>query len=327
MRTLGFVLIAVSLTGCNSALGIDEPDVEMAPPPGGLLAPYVGNVDGDVFADLVLWSSNGHWYIDQQVDGFGGWNQAVRAPAGPAPASAVSVPGLYDDDELTDLALWSQDGLWRIDLASNGFGSWDETRRMPALPDARPVPANYDGDAGGRVELAVWSEGTWYIHTGATDDTGWDLPVVGVDGVASHLAPADYDRDGTTDLSMLSVDGVWRIDLAANGFGSWDREPTGYGLGDLVPVPADYDGDGQADLSIKTGTGYWLRDNSTSPNPGWEGTVHETGDATAVPAPADYDGDGCAEIAVVTDREWHIESTRDGLDDNMPIAWDHTIKF
>src|SRR5689334_5920233 len=55
-------------------------------------------------------------------------------------------PADYDGDGKADLGFKTLDGHWRIDLAKNGFGRWDES--YPGFGDSRfhAVPADYDGD-------------------------------------------------------------------------------------------------------------------------------------------------------------------------------------
>ena len=75
----------------------------------------------------------------------------------------VSVPGDYDGDGTTDLAIFRKaTALWLIRRSSNltTFSlNWGNT-----LVGDVPVPADYDGD--GRIDIAVYrrSTGQWFIR-------------------------------------------------------------------------------------------------------------------------------------------------------------------
>ena len=125
----------------------------------------------------------------------------------------MPVPGDYDGDGTTDLAVWRPStGTWYILKSSDTYSyatylafQWGDQ----AAGDA-PVPGDYDGD--GKTDLAVWrpSTGTWYwlqssdaYSYGTYGAVQWGEP-----GGGDVPVPGDYDGDGTTDSGgVAAVDG------------------------------------------------------------------------------------------------------------------------
>ena len=111
-------------------------------------------------------------------------------------------------------------------------------------------------------------------------------------------APADYDGDGTADLTVVHGGTNWYIE----GFSPF---PFGFGYPGGLMVPADYDGDGTDDLaSIDPATWNWrIRYSSSSTT-----TNFQFGFAGCVPVPGDYNGNGLTELAVVSTNNfnWYI---------------------
>ena len=226
------------------------------------------------------------------------------------------VPKDYDGDGKDDISIKFDDGRWRIDYASNGFGTWDATFTGYGGTDSIAVPADYDGD--GKDDLSVKTNaGNWSIDYASNGFGSFDATFPGYGLAESRPAPADYDGDGRADLSCHSTSGgQWRIDYAWNGFGVWDQTVNGYGGTENRETPADYDGDFRADISIHSITqGKWNIDYASNGFGVWNFSGNGYGGSDNREAPADYDGDGRADISVRSDsgQNWVIDYASNGF--------------
>ncbi len=228
-------------------------------------------------------------------------------------ASDFFLPGDYDGDTRTDVAIWrpgagGSAGFW-ISRSSDGgvsFQAFGQTGDDPS------VVGDYDGD--GRTDIAVYRQGAspglpsaWF-HKRSSDGvivgTLWgqngDVPV-----------PGDYDGDGRHDLAIRRTNGAfgqyWLNQTTAGVSTFFFGTPT-----DSL-VPGDYDGDGKTDAAIVrdvSGTMFWWVRRSSD------------GAATSQPfgltasdftVPADYDNDGKTDVAVWRSGVFWVSQSTGGI--------------
>ncbi len=260
-----------------------------------------------------------------------------------------SVAADFDGDGRDDISVKNDGGVWRIDYAASGFGSFDVEYPCRYGLEAIPVPADYDGD--GMADLSVKGiDGNWLIDLsgngfGVCVDkwAAWDIVLHDTGGAECRPVPSDYDGDGRADVAVRCADGIWKIDYADEPmepnpgmtmspedivlprpvyFLGWDAQHAGYGGEDFEPVPADYDGDGSADIAAKTDGGWWAIDFASDGFHGWNWSHPGYGDAFSRPVPADYDGDGLADLAVkIDDGPWLVDFAGNGFGafDDTPL--------
>ena len=251
--------------------------------------------------------------------GPGSPNKLLYSLIPPPPPSNAGQPAPkdYDGDGRADISIKYDDGRWRIDYASNGFGSWDAT--YPGFGGAESIaaPADFDGD--GRADLSAKNGGggAWVIDYSSNGFGAFDVVYSGYGLAESRPTPADYDGDGRADLSCHSTGtGIWRIDYAWNGYGVWDVNYGGFGFSENREAVADYDGDGRADIAVHSITqGRWNIDYAWNGFGTWNVSYGGFGFSANREVPADYDGDGRADIAVKADDQgrWNIDYAWNGL--------------
>ena len=263
-------------------------------------------------------------------------NPGTGANSAQFTVKAAAVPGDYDGDGQTDLALYhydtaAGDAVFEIRLSNNGT-PMAVTRTITGVgPHVVPVAGDFDGDGSADVAvvdpLANLSGGTapdatvWIILLSGSGDMRREVPFGGP-GVLDRPAPADYDGDGTTDIATFRANSdlvpgaaQWFILPSRpnpGGFATRDGAfPVLFGApgGTDLPAPADYDGDGRADIAtfrpvsdLHPGAADWfiLPSGPNVPNYATTtGGVNVTFGAAGnadQPAVADYNGDGREDI-------------------------------
>lgn len=170
--------------------------------------------------------------------------------------SDIPVPGDYDGDGKTDVAVWNTSyGNWAIIQSTLGA----DTRQWGQFPDV-PVPADYDGD--GRTDRAIFraSDKSWWIMPSNGNPTihiTWSILAAGDQPVAG-----DFNGDNKADFAFWRPsDGTWHVSYAGTSFAF----SFGWGQNGDVPLGRDFDGDFITDLAVwRPSNGVWYNVNSST---------------------------------------------------------------
>jgi len=245
-------------------------------------------------ADLALWDpDNGYWFRWGSTDGH-------FEPAQFGFSACDPIPGDYDGDGITDLAVYWEGGVnFYLLMSSKGFriynfGGGIGYKSIPA--------ADYDGD--GADDIALYLpidpadpaiQGRWFFLNSSNNFLYSGTVHFGYHG--AEPAPGDYDGDGITDIAVYcpsncagGTNGEWSILQSSDGF----EYIKNFGAPDTTPVPADYDGDNRTDLAYYNKFGYWSIKYSSGKPSLLNNKYSSYGDT---PAPADYDDDGIDDVA------------------------------
>lgn len=254
---------------------------------GGDPAPNaVLDFDGDAKSDYsAIENVSGQmiWHNFKTTNGYTATNFGLFA-------DDIPVPGDYDGDGQTDIAVWrnSNGDYYYLESSTGTF----RAVHFGATGDNPKVAQDYDGD--GKTDFAVTRKENgllvWYILRSTAGFMGQHF---GLENDRA-LHGGDFDGDGKDDIAVYRP-------APSNTFfilKSSDGQVTGANFGVSTtdtPVPGDFDGDGKADIAVwrsTDGVWYYLR----SSDGGFAG--YAFGMAGDLPTPGDYDGDGKTDFSV-----------------------------
>lgn len=123
--------------------------------------------------------------------------------------------------------------------------------------------------------------------------------------VVPSRARADFDGDGTSDVSVVRNGSTWFLLQSRDGFAGIQ-----FGAPGDKPVPGDYDGDGKTDEAVFRGGTTWYLLRSSA---GFTGIAF--GAQGDLPVSADYDGDRKTDIAVYRPSTgvWYVLCSSDNV--------------
>lgn len=243
--------------------------------------------DGDGRTDLTVYrNSNNTFYSLASLNG-----NFIEKQIG-QPGDSVSLTVDFDGDGRSDFstARYNAEVLWRIFKSTTN--SLEETRWGSSTLGDFFAAADYDGD--GKMDIAVFRGGTWYIIESSSGNVRYEYFGQSGDVPAAN----DFDGDGKADLAIARSESgqrVWYVRRSSdNTFYSitWGLSSDAFFTG-----KADWDGDGAADISvIRNESGqrvfYILRSSDLQLQ------IIRWGLSSDVVKLGDYDGDGKTDAAV-----------------------------
>jgi len=215
-------------------------------PYGSFAAPWVGDVDGDGAAEVVLTLLDGDVVALSASDGSQKWQTNVGGRLNFAP----TVGDVQGDGALELLVAPKSD---TDDLVVLAAADGRELNRFGHLGSRRSAPVLWDADGDGRPEILSGTRTEGVVRLSATGQVQWSYRFgergAGQPGVSGPLTLADLDSDGAPELLAGFENGSLHVIDPRDGARVWTFHTEG---GDIegAPLAVDVDADGHLEVFI-----------------------------------------------------------------------------
>jgi subtilisin family serine protease len=218
------------------------------------VARFAGNFNGDGWADIVEFKSDGSWWVTLSGAEPARWAQWL-----PSLNWRSAMVGDFNGDRRTDVGAFSNDGSWWVGLSTgSSFAADLWSQWLPAASWHTVLTGDFNGD--GRTDVAGFSnDGSWWIgrSTGgrfaAAPWTRWLSP--------AHwrtVSVGDFNGDGKSDIIGFNNDGSWWVGQSTGArfvMDQWARWMPASRWSSLHI--GDFNGDGKSDVLGQSNDGTW----------------------------------------------------------------------
>jgi hypothetical protein len=243
--------------------------------------------DGDGRTDLTVYrNSTNTFYASQSLT-----NSLLERQIGqPGDSSSLTVD--FDGDGRSDFstARYNNPVVWRIFKSS--INTLEETTWGSSALGDFFASADYDGD--GKVDIAVFRAGVWYIIESSTGNIRYEYFGQSGDSPCAN----DFDKDGKADLAVArNESGIRAWYIRRSTTGQFYRVEFGFSSDAFFTGRSDFDGDGANDIlvirNISGQRNFFIFRSSDS-----QTQLIQWGASSDLVKLGDYDGDGKTDAAV-----------------------------
>ena len=234
---------------------------------------FLADMDGDDDLDIISISgpsTSGYndkisWY--KNLDGLGNFGAQINIPIdtydSPDGLVVYDVDADGDNDIVTSLDNWPDDGDKIVWYANNGSGSFSAEQLIAAGPDSVMALKKADIDNDGDFDLVCASRLdntiSWFQNTNGSGSFGPKQVITSTALSVADVAIADFDSDGDNDVAYVSNgsadDLLWQPNLGTGTFGAAQLINSNIDSnGALTLVASDIDNDSDMDIIVGEST-------------------------------------------------------------------------